>query len=58
MVEWFIEMYYKEVIDFFMKLMNIYGNDMLVKMLKLFFYKKVIYVDDFFFEDEEFILKL
>ncbi len=38
--EWFTETYYKEVIDFFMQPMNIYGNDMLAKTLKLALHKK------------------
>ncbi|RWQ77752.1 HD domain-containing protein [Bacillus cereus] len=58
MAEWFTETYYKEVIDFFMKPMNIYGNDMLTKTLKLSLHKKVIHADDFLLEDEELISKL
>ncbi|MDR4194679.1 HD domain-containing protein [Bacillus cereus] len=58
MAEWFTETYYKEVIDFFMKPMNIYGNDMLVKTLKLALHKKVIHADDFLLEDAELISKL
>lgn len=56
--EWFTETYYKEVIDFFMKPMNIYGNDMLAKTLKLALHKKVIHADDFLIEDHELISKL
>ena len=56
--EWFTETYYKEVIDFFMKPMNIYGNDMLAKTLKLALHKKVIHADDFLLEDDELIVKL
>lgn len=56
--EWFTETYYKEVIDFFMKPINIYGNDMLAKTLKLALHKKVIHADDFLFEDDELISKL
>ncbi|PDZ02857.1 hypothetical protein COE20_03975 [Bacillus cereus] len=56
--EWFTETYYKEVIDFFMKPMNIYGNDMLAKTLKLALHKKVIHADDFLLEDDELISKL
>ncbi|PEN48119.1 HD domain-containing protein [Bacillus wiedmannii] len=58
MAEWFTETYYKEVIDFFMKPMNIYGNDMLAKTLKLALHKKVIHAEDFLLEDEELISKL
>ncbi|QWU43988.1 MULTISPECIES: HD domain-containing protein [Bacillus] len=56
--EWFTETYYKEVIDFFMKPMNIYGNDMLAKTLKLALHKKIIHPDDFLLEDYELITKL
>ncbi|MBP3969225.1 HD domain-containing protein [Bacillus sp. WL1] len=58
MAEWFTETYYKEVIDFFMKPMNIYGNDMLVKTLKLALHKRIIHADDFLLEDDELISKL
>ncbi|PEJ07049.1 HD domain-containing protein [Bacillus wiedmannii] len=58
MAEWFAETYYKEVIDFFMKPMNIYGNDMLAKTLKLALHKGVIHADDFLLEDDELISKL
>ncbi|MCP1162464.1 MULTISPECIES: HD domain-containing protein [Bacillus] len=58
MAEWFTETYYKEVIDFFMKPMNIYGNNMLAKTLKLALHKKVIHADDFLLEDNELISKL
>ncbi|BCC10668.1 TPA: HD domain-containing protein [Bacillus cereus] len=58
MAEWFTETYYKEVIDFFMKPTNIYGNDMLAKTLKLALHKKVIHPDDFLLEDDELISKL
>ncbi|PFK06355.1 hypothetical protein CN957_16845 [Bacillus cereus] len=56
--EWFTKTYYKEVIDFFMKPMNIYGNDMLAKTLKLALYKKIIHPDDFLLDDHELITKL
>ncbi|MBG9830850.1 MULTISPECIES: HD domain-containing protein [Bacillus] len=58
MAEWFTETYYKEVIDFFMKPMNIYGNDMLAKTLKLALHKTIIHADDFLLEDDELISKL
>ncbi|PHD19098.1 hypothetical protein COF37_25130 [Bacillus wiedmannii] len=56
--EWFTETYYKEVIDFFMKPMNIYGNDMLAKTLKLALHKKVIHAADLLLEDDQLISKL
>lgn len=58
MAEWFTETYYKEVIDFFMKPMNIYGNDMLAKTLKLALHKKVIHAADLLLEDDQLISKL
>lgn len=58
MAEWFTKTYYKEVIDFFMKPMNIYGNDMLAKTLKLALHKTIIHTDDFLLEDDELISKL
>ncbi|ALQ66852.1 HD domain-containing protein [Bacillus thuringiensis] len=56
--EWFTQTYYKEVIDFFMQPMNIYGNDMLAKTLKLALHKEVIHADNFLLEDDELISKL
>ena len=56
--EWFTKTYYKEVIDFFMKPMNIYGNDMLAKTLKLALHKRIIHADDFLLEDDALISKL
>ncbi|AXR15673.1 HD domain-containing protein [Bacillus thuringiensis] len=56
--EWFTETYYKEVIDFFMEPMNVYGNDMLAKTLKVALHKRIIHADDFLLEDEELISKL
>ncbi|MCU7662439.1 HD domain-containing protein [Bacillus thuringiensis] len=56
--EWFTETYYKEVIDFFMEPMNIYGNDMLAKTLKVALHKRIIHADDFLLEDDELISKL
>ncbi|PGU70952.1 hypothetical protein COD67_01170 [Bacillus cereus] len=56
--EWFTETYYKEVIDFFMEPMNIYGNDMLAKTLKVALHKRIIHADDFLLEDDKLILKL
>ncbi|KRF63623.1 hypothetical protein ASG99_05740 [Bacillus sp. Soil768D1] len=56
--EWFVKTYYKEVIDFFMDPLNIYGNDMLAKILKLSLDKNIISLDDFLSEDEELIYKI
>lgn len=40
--EWFVKTYYKEVIDFFMNPLNIYGYDFLANALKLALDKKII----------------
>ena len=41
-----------------MKPMNIYGNDMLAKTLKLALHKKIIHPDDFLLEDHELIIEI
>ncbi|ATP40762.1 hypothetical protein CSE16_12270 [Solibacillus sp. R5-41] len=53
--EWFVKTYYKEVIDFFMDPLNIYGNDTLAKTLKLSLEKEFINLDDFLGEDDDLI---
>ncbi|GIP34651.1 hypothetical protein J2TS4_38610 [Paenibacillus sp. J2TS4] len=40
--EWFVKTYYKEVIDFFMNPLNVYGYDFLAKTLKLALDKNII----------------
>ncbi|CAI8841878.1 MULTISPECIES: HD domain-containing protein [Bacillus] len=56
--EWFVKTYYQEVIDFFMNPLNIYGNDILARALKLSLDKKIIHPDDFLAEDHEVIYKM
>lgn len=51
--EWFTETFYKEVIDFFMHPLNIYGYDLLVKALKAALMKQVINLDDLLRTDDE-----
>jgi HD superfamily phosphohydrolase len=51
--EWFTETYYKEVIDFFMHPLNIYGYDLLAKALKIAIMKQVINLDDLLRTDDE-----
>ncbi|CAH0346096.1 HD domain-containing protein [Bacillus sp. CECT 9360] len=51
--EWFTEIYYKEVIDFFMHPLNIYGYDQLSKALKLALENCMITQDDLLGTDEE-----
>ncbi|QDP38932.1 HD domain-containing protein [Radiobacillus deserti] len=56
--EWFVNTYYKEVIDFFMDPLNIYGYDILAKTLKVALDNKVIYFNDFLKDDNGLIQKL
>ncbi|MGG4265063.1 HD domain-containing protein [Peribacillus simplex] len=53
--EWFVKTYYSEVIDFFMNPLNIYGNDILAKTLKLALAKNLISLDGLLGTDEEVI---
>lgn len=53
--EWFVELYYKEVIGFFMDPLNIYGSDRLTVILQQALEKGIISLSDFFLEDEEVI---
>lgn len=55
--EWFVETYYKEVIDFFLHPRNAYGNYILSRSLKLAIDKGIITLADFKREDK-FILNL
>lgn len=56
--EWFVKTYYKEVIDFFMDPLNVYGYYILAKLLKLSLDKEVINLNDFLKTDEELIKKI
>lgn len=56
--EWFVETYYKEVIDFFMEPLNIYGNDMLAKTLKMSLEKRILNENDFLGKDDELLDKI
>lgn len=56
--EWFVKTYYKEVIDFFMNPLNIYGYDILAKILKLALDKNIINLDDLLGVDEGIMLIL
>ncbi|NHM34043.1 HD domain-containing protein [Neobacillus terrae] len=51
--EWFVRTYYKEVIDFFMNPLNIYGYDFLAKTLKIALDKKIIDINTLLGTDEE-----
>lgn len=56
--EFMVETYYKDVIDFFMNPLNIYGNDRLANLLKLALDSNVISMDDFLGKDDELIGKI
>lgn len=56
--EWFVETYYKEVIDFFMDPLNIYGYDMLAKTLKLSLEKNILTLNDFLKNDDYVLNKI
>lgn len=56
--EWFVETYYKEVIDFFMDPLNIYGYDTLAKTLKLSLEKNILNHNDFLGKDDELLNKI
>lgn len=51
--EWFTEVYYREVIDFFLNPQNIYSYQLLAKTLKRALELKLINEADFLLEDEE-----
>ena len=56
--EWFVKIYYEEVIDFFMDPLNIYGYSMLAKTLKLALAKEIITLADFQEDDKGLLQKL
>ncbi|WP_210367001.1 HD domain-containing protein [Bacillus sp. REN3] len=56
--EWFVETYYKEVIDFFMHPLNIYANVTLARLLKKSIESKVIDEIDFLGTDQTIIQKI
>lgn len=51
--EWFVRTYYKEVIDFFMDPLNIYGNDLMAKTIKIALEKEIITLNSLLQTDEE-----
>jgi HD superfamily phosphohydrolase len=53
--EWFVETYYKEVINFFMDPLNVYGYDLLAKTIKLALDKNIIHLNDLLGTDESII---
>lgn len=55
--EWFVETYYKEVIDFFMDPLNIFGYDRLATVLKIALHKNIITKEHLLGTDDE-VMKL
>ncbi|WP_408006227.1 HD domain-containing protein [Pseudalkalibacillus sp. A8] len=51
--EWFVQVYYKEVLDFFLNPLNIYSNHKMAEILGSAFEKEIINKDDFLKTDEE-----
>ena len=51
--KWFVKTYYKEVIDFFMNPLNVYGYDRLAKTIKTALAKQIINLDSLLGTDEE-----
>ncbi len=56
--EWFVSTYYKEVIDFFMDPLNIYGYDILAKAIRTSLEKGVLSLNDLLSTDDLVIEKL
>lgn len=56
--EWFVKMFYKEVIDFFLHPLNIYGYEMLANTLRIGFSENVISKNDLLKTDDELLEKL
>ncbi|MBM7702950.1 HD domain-containing protein [Metabacillus iocasae] len=56
--EWFVETYYKEVIDYFLHPLVVYGYDALSKALKIALNEGVIEFDDLLREDEDVLAML
>ncbi|WP_221564809.1 HD domain-containing protein [Alkalihalobacillus sp. TS-13] len=45
--EWFVQTYYKEVLNFFLHPLNVYGNHQMANILKMALDKEIIVRDDF-----------
>ncbi|MBY6037471.1 HD domain-containing protein [Fictibacillus nanhaiensis] len=56
--EWFVHTYYREVQDFFMDPLNVYGYDKLITLLKKALQAGVISKEDFMLQDEEVLEKI
>lgn len=55
--EWFVDIYYKEVIDFFMNPLNAYADDRLSKILEIALDKGYISYDDLL-KDDSYVLNI
>jgi HD superfamily phosphohydrolase len=56
--EWFVQMYYQEVIGFFLDPLNLYGYEMLAQVLLLALEKGILLRDDLFTDDETVMTRL
>jgi len=55
---WFVELFYKEVIDYFLHPLNVYGYQVLAQALREALYDGVILKADFLLKDEELLEKV
>ncbi|MBM7542671.1 HD domain-containing protein [Amphibacillus cookii] len=55
---WFMETYHKEVIDFFLDPLNVYGYDRLARVLKIALTEKIIHFNDLLTDDNTVMTKL
>jgi len=56
--EWFVRFFYKEVIDYFLHPLNVYGYQVLSQSLREALQRKVITREDFLLTDEELLQKV
>ncbi|WP_134683334.1 HD domain-containing protein [Brevibacillus migulae] len=56
--EWFVDTFYREVIDFFLHPLNVYGYDRLIRLLSLALEKRLLTIEDFLGDDEKVLQKL
>ncbi|EKF36473.1 HD domain-containing protein [Bacillus xiamenensis] len=51
--EWFVELYYKEVIDYFLNPLNVYINDIIKRILKYTIKNKIVRLEQLLTTDDE-----
>lgn len=56
--EWFTELYYREVVEFFLHPANVYANQQLAYTLKIAMEREILNMNDFLFNDFELLKKL